>query len=192
MPRVIDTDERSRLVAEAAWRVLVRDGIPALSVRKVAAEAGLPPSSLRYTFPTQDSLRIRAYELVAERLASRVAAIGPGGGWARSTLLELLPLDETRRLEMEIAVALGTAAMTDEALFATHRRVHQTLKDICGQVVCSLGTAPQKVEAETQRLHALVDGLALHLIRQDRGEDTGWAVRVLDSHLAQLAPAPRQ
>ncbi|MFE9927284.1 TetR/AcrR family transcriptional regulator [Streptomyces sp. NPDC005774] len=190
MPRVIDTDERNRQVAEAAWRVLVRDGIPALSVRKVAAEAGLPPSSLRYTFPTQASLRIRAYDMVVERLADRIAAIAPGDDWARAVLLELLPLDEPRRLEMEITVVLGTAAMTDGDLRATHHRAHRAVRDLCERVVRVLGVTPQEIRIETDRLHAMVDGLALHMIRQDRDEDTDWAARVVDTHLTNLKQAP--
>lgn len=166
----------------------MREGIPALSVRKVAAEAGLPPSSLRYTFPTQASLRIRAYDMVVERLADRVAAIAPGAGWARAVLLELLPLDEPRRLEMEITVVLGTAAMADGDLRATHRRAHQAVRDLCERVVGVLGVGPEDVRVETERLHAMVDGLALHMIRQ--GEGTDWAVRVVDTHLASLKRAP--
>ncbi|MFJ1797346.1 TetR/AcrR family transcriptional regulator [Streptomyces sp. NPDC088180] len=190
MPRVIDTDERNRRVTEAAWRVLVREGIPALSVRKVAAEAGLPPSSLRYTFPTQASLRIRAYDMVVERLADRVASIAPGADWARAVLLELLPLDESRRLEMEITVVLGTAAMADGALRATHRSAHQAVRDLCERVVRALEVAPECVRVETERLHAMVDGLALHMIRQGESEGTDWAVRVVDTHLANLERSP--
>ncbi|MFJ7411049.1 TetR/AcrR family transcriptional regulator [Streptomyces sp. NPDC098077] len=190
MPRVIDTDERNRRVTEAAWRVLVREGIPALSVRKVAAEAGLPPSSLRYTFPTQASLRIRAYELVVERLAERVAAIAPGADWARAVLLELLPLDESRRLEMEITVVLGTAAMADGDLRATHHRAHRAVRDLCERVVRAVEVDPADVRVETERLHAIMDGLALHMNRQDDDEGTDWAVQVVDTHLADLKKIP--
>lgn len=168
----------------------MRDGIPALSVRKVAAEAGLPPSSLRYTFPTQASLRIRAYEMVVERLAERVAAIAPGADWARAVLLELLPMDESRRLEMEITVVLGTAAMADGALRATHRTAHQAVRDLCERVVRAVGVAPAGVRGETERLHAMVDGLALHMIRQGEDEGTDWVVKVVDTHLADLKRAP--
>ncbi|MGW1435663.1 TetR/AcrR family transcriptional regulator [Streptomyces griseus] len=190
MPRVIDTDERNRQVAEAAWRVLVREGLPALSVRKVAAEAGLPPSSLRYTFPTQASLRISAYALVVERLAERVAAIEPGADWARAVLLELLPLDESRRLEMEITVVLGTAAMADGDLRATHHRAHRAVRDLCERVVRAVEVDPADVRVQTERLHAMMDGLALHMIRQGEDEGTDWAVRVVDTHLAGLERAP--
>ncbi|WP_328473262.1 TetR/AcrR family transcriptional regulator [Streptomyces sp. NBC_00448] len=187
MPRVLDAEERNRLVSEAAWRVLVRDGIQALSVRRIAAEAGLPPSSLRYTFPTQASVRIGAYEMVAERLMARVAALSPDSErWARLVLLELLPLDAQRRLEMEVCLAFGTAAMTDPELRHTFRSVHRDERALCERVVRSVRVAAADVPVEAERLHALVDGLALHLVRQDPEEDTGWAVRVLDAHLARL------
>ncbi|MFF3490387.1 TetR/AcrR family transcriptional regulator [Streptomyces sp. NPDC002795] len=187
MPRTLDAEERNRLVSEAAWTVLVRDGIPALSVRKVAAEAGLPPSSLRYTLPTQASLRIKAYEMVAEHTTTRVAAIPEGDDqWTRKVLMELLPLDEQRRLEMEVSLILGTAAMTDPALHQTHRSVHRTLRDVCERAARTLPLRTGDIPVEAARLHALLDGLALHLIRQDPDDDTAWAVRVLDTHLAQL------
>ncbi|MFE4450611.1 TetR/AcrR family transcriptional regulator [Streptomyces sp. NPDC056796] len=187
MPRALDAEERNRLVSEAAWKVLVRDGITALSVRRIAAEAGLPPSSLRYTLPTQASVRIKAYETVVARITARTTAIPEDDGqWARKILLELLPLDEQRHLEMEVSLTLGTAAMTDPALHQTHRAAHRAVRELCGQAVRTLLQDTDDVSVETDRLHAMIDGLALHLVRQEPGSDTLWAVRALDAHLAQL------
>jgi len=186
MPRTVDVEERDRQVSEAAWRVLVRDGIPALTVRKIAAEAGLPPSSLRYTFPTQASVRIRAYELALERVQARVAAIPRDDAWARKALLELLPLDEPRRLEMEVSLTLGTAATTDPSLRHTRRAGHRVARTLCEDVVRTLHVAPDTIPVEAERLHVMIDGLAMHLIGQDPTDDTTWAIRVLDTHLAQL------
>ncbi|WP_424216307.1 TetR/AcrR family transcriptional regulator (plasmid) [Streptomyces sp. BI20] len=187
MPRALDAEERNRLVSEAAWRVLAREGIGALTVRKVAAEAGLAPSSLRYTLPTQAGVRIRAYEMVAEHITARTARIPRDApDWPARVLLELLPLDEQRTLEMEANVTLGTAAMTDQALHQTHRAVHGVLLALCEGVARRLGVPAEEVPTEARRLHALIDGLALHLIRQEADEDTTWAIRVLDTHLARL------
>ncbi|MFC7934523.1 TetR/AcrR family transcriptional regulator [Streptomyces cinereoruber] len=188
MPRTLDAAERNRLITEAAWKVLVRDGIPALSVRKIAAEAGLPPSSLRYTLPTQASVKIKAYEMVLERITARIAAIPEGDDqWARAILLELLPLDGQRHLEMEVSLTLGTAAMTDPALHQTHRAAHQAVRELCERAVQTLSPGADDMSVEAERLHATIDGLALHLVRQEPDNDTTWAVRVLDTHLAQLS-----
>lgn len=190
MGRSLDVEERDRLVAEAAWRVLVRDGLVGLSVRNVAAEAGLPPSSLRYTLPSQAKVRERAVSLVIERLKGRLALIAEGPHSperARAMLLELLPLDIQRRVEMEAFLALGTAAMTDAELRPGYMAAHSFLQSVCGDAVGMLiqaGSDRQSVEAA--RLYALIDGLALHLIRQEADDDCGWALEILDVHLSQL------
>jgi len=186
MPKSVDIVERDRLVSEAAWRVLVRDGLTELSVRKVAAEAGLPPSSLRYSFPTQASVRDRAVALLVDRLEARVARHADhdeaGEREARSILLELLPLDEERRVEMEVSLALGAMAMTDHALWKAHQHAHRAIRSACTRALDLLGADPGDVAGT----HALIDGLALHLVRQSPEEGDAWARRALDVHIERL------
>jgi AcrR family transcriptional regulator len=180
----MDSDERDRTVVEATWRVLTRDGLAALSVRNVAAEAGLAPSSLRYTFPTQASVRARAVRAVLDRLTARVAAIPAdvaGTAWARAALLELLPLDDERRTEMEVTLALGAAAMTDDDLRPSHDAMSATVRRVCTQAATALG---RDREVDIDHLHALIDGLALHIVHRNHGDATSWVVAVLDDHLA--------
>jgi len=185
MPKIVDVAERDRLVSEAAWRVMVRDGLTALSVRNVAAEAGLPPSSLRYTFPTQASVRDSAVALLVERMAQRVARHGDEAHEARAILLELLPLDDERRVEMEVSLALGAMAATDRALWQAHQRTHLAVREACARAIVLLGADAREVAG----LHALIDGLALHLVRQspDAGDD--WALVALDAYLERLPAA---
>ena len=141
MPRTVDLDDRRRIVGEAAWRVLVRDGPTEVSVRKVAAEAGLPPSSLRYTFPTQASVRDAAVELLVSRLRERVDRAGAATGGrdaARAVLLELLPLDDERRAEMEVTVAFAALALTDPSLRTAHEQTHAAVRDVCALALAHL------------------------------------------------------
>ncbi|MEE1651147.1 TetR family transcriptional regulator C-terminal domain-containing protein [Brachybacterium sp. J144] len=186
-----ELEHRRREIAGAALRVLARDGLRALSVRNVAAEAGLAPSSLRYAVPTQASLREQAMELLLERLQQRIGAAGEPAGipWARAVLHELLPLDATRRVEMEVTLELGTAAMTDEALVPLHLQLHEAIRGVCAEALSALcGDADLRVRAvETARLHALVDGLALHVVRRPPGTGEEEAITALDRHLASLA-----
>ncbi|WP_425309629.1 TetR family transcriptional regulator C-terminal domain-containing protein [Ammonicoccus fulvus] len=184
MPRYLDRDERLDQISEAAWRVVLRDGLEALSVRNVAAEAGMAPSSMRYVFPTQAALRQHATERLATRMAERVWVLdATSPTFAVDALLELLPLDEKRRMEMEVYLALGTAAMTDESLQETHRVAQSTVREICAEALRTLG---RNDELEIAAVHALIDGLALHLVRQSPGGDTDWAVAVVNQHLATV------
>lgn len=185
-----ELESRRQRISEAAWRVLARDGLGDLSVRKVAAEVGLPPSSLRYLFPTQTSLREQAIALVLERLGARVAAVRlpeDDPQWPLAILLELLPLDPERRLEMEVFLALGTAAMAEPDLQEVHLRVHEAVHATCARAVGALcGRDGAALDVEINRLHALVDGLALHIVRQPPSSSTRWAVDALETHLAQI------
>lgn len=185
MPKTVDLAARDRLVSEAAWRVMVRDGLTALSVRNVSAEAGLPPSSLRYTFPTQASVRDSAVALLVERMAQRVARHGVHKAphdEARAILLELLPLDDERRVEMEVSLALGAMAATDRALWQAHQRTHLAVREACARAIELLDADPDEVAAT----HALIDGLALHLVRQSPEAGDTWALVALDAHLERL------
>ncbi|EYT62505.1 MULTISPECIES: TetR/AcrR family transcriptional regulator [Curtobacterium] len=190
MARSMDVDERRRTVSEAACRVLARDGLGALSVRNVAAEAGLPPSTVRYTFPTQASVRSHALELVFDATAARVDSVPRdlrGTAYAHAVLLELLPLDEERRIELDVYLGLGTAALTDAELRPFHDRVVDEMRQWCAQILRAVGVPDAAVPYETRRLHALVDGLAMHIVRVDPGGDASWAIDTLDRHVAGIA-----
>ena len=193
MPRLIDHTEREIAVAEAAWRVTAREGVRAVSVRGVAAEAGLATASLRRAFPTQASLLAYCLDLARRRAAGRIAALeqvtDPGS--ALAVLVELLPLDAERRLEAEVQLALGTAALTDPALRPAADAAHEDVATACRHVVRALVPhgAPADELRATAHLHALLDGLALHLVHRPPDAPTGWAVDVLRHHLATPPPA---
>ena len=98
MPRLIDHDDRNDEIGAAAFRVLVRDGIAGLSVRKVAEEAEIATASLRRAFPTQDALRRFCFDRIHQSVAARLRAVtGDGREKAMQWMRELLPLDDTRR-----------------------------------------------------------------------------------------------
>lgn len=189
MARTIDLEERRRVISEAAHRVLARDGLAALSVRNVATEAGLPPSTVRYAFPTQASVREHAIALVFDRTRERITAIPddlPAREQARAVLIELLPLDEERVVELDVYLALGNAALTDRELRPTLDRVVAETRAWCEHVLEVLGVPAAELDAEVARLHALVDGLAVHVARLAPAASADWAIAVLERHVAPL------
>lgn len=194
MPKLIDHAERERELAEAAWQVARREGIRGLSVRNVAAEAGLATGSLRRSFPTQATLIAYCMELVAERVRGRMLAVS-GQSSVRDAvelqLRQILPLDEERRTEMAVFMTIGVAALSDAELRPTYERVNDELATACQTFVQRLvdvgeAAADTDVRVTGAHLHALVDGLALHLLREPSGSDTTWATRVLGGYLDEL------
>ncbi|WP_432523680.1 TetR/AcrR family transcriptional regulator [Kineococcus sp. SYSU DK006] len=208
MPKLIDHAAREVEVAEAAWRVAARDGVRGVSVRSVAAEAGLATASLRRAFPTQASLLAYCLDLARRRAAARLADLDEvtGVDSACTVLAELLPLDAGRRLEAEVQIALGVAALADADLRPVADAAHEDVALACRYVVQALtggdpgrpaGGDPGKpagdaTEDRVAHLHALLDGLALHLVRRPPDAPTGWAVQVLREHLGALAARTTQ
>lgn len=194
MPRLIDHGERREQLAEATWRVIVRDGVGAASVRNVAAEAGQSTGSLRHIFSSQAQLLVFALQLVVERASERVAALPPGPtavATVQAVAAELLPLDRERRAEMEVYLALFADANANAELRAPRDAAHRSVRGACRWMIDLLdnGTdlAPDADrELEAIRLHALVDGLAAHLIYEPAEKDPEWAHRVLVEHIRSL------
>lgn len=199
MPRLIDHSARAQEIVEAAWRVLVRGGVPAVSVRNVAAEAGLATASLRRSFPTQSELLVGCLTLMGSRVEARIRALPQAGtpvDQAVAMLAETVPLDDERRVEMEVYLALGVAALSDGALAGALARTRGDLAGMCRLVVDGLAQAdpadPAELadgsrEREVLHLMALVDGLALQVLL---GHDAHEALEVLRSHVVRLAAAP--
>ncbi|GAA0598806.1 TetR family transcriptional regulator [Kribbella sandramycini] len=168
MPRVVDVDERRALLAAAVWRVIHREGLANASVRKVAAEAQVSMGSLRHYFSTQNQLLQFSLQAVGERVTQRLATLdltGTPRQVAELVALELLPLDADRRAEVEIWIAFSAATLTDPDLRALSDQSHEALHTLLRTLVADLlppNSPDQDLDLETDRLHALIDGLALH------------------------------
>lgn len=163
----IDPHQREREIAAAALRVLERDGIAGVSVRAVAAESGLAIASLRRAFPTQAALRRFCLAEIRSRAGARIRAVeGEGMARAVGVLEELLPLDAERRLELVAQLQLGLLAITDESLSGEARALHDDVRGVCRAVLAV--TAPDDgagdLDDAAARLHAFLDGLALHAL----------------------------
>jgi AcrR family transcriptional regulator len=193
MPRLIDHNDRNDEIAAAAFRVLARDGVAALSVRRVADEAGIATASLRRAFPTQDELRRFCFERLQQDVATRLLAVtGHGRERAMQAMRELLPLDEARRTELLVQLQLSRLALTDDDLQGHARELHDGVRRVCGAVIDDLTEAGELARdldphLESQRLHALLDGLALHLVWTSSRDAAVEAEQVLSRHLDSLA-----
>lgn len=194
MPRLIDHNERRQAFAEATWRVILRDGIGKVSVRTVAAEAGHSAGSLRHVFASQSELLVFALQLVVDRAGARVDAlreVPDAVERVAAVAAQLLPLDDQRRAEMEVYLALFTAANADADLRPARDVAHQSVRGGCRWMIEQLAAAgvldaESDQELEARRLHALLDGLAAHLVYEGVDADPQWAHQVLTRHLAAL------
>ena len=80
MPKLIDHDRRREEIAEATWRVIHAEGISGVSIRTVAAEAGISTGSIRHVFPSKTELLVHATELVGRRAPGRIVCVASVSG----------------------------------------------------------------------------------------------------------------
>ena len=192
MPKIVDHEERRRELAEAVWRVILRDGVEGVSVREVAAEAGWSAGALRHYLGTKEELLVSAARLLEERVVGRLTR-GPRGRTPREAvrlaLCEVLPLDEERRREGAVWFAYANRSLVDGRIAEEYEIVFDGMRELCGRVVHEMArlgylAAGLDPDLEAGRLHALVDGLALHGLLGRVGRDELMAV--LDDHLARI------
>lgn len=198
MSRRIDTEARTAEIAAAALRVLERDGLVGLSVRKVAAEAGIAAASLRRAFPTQHALREYCFELIQERATARITGLNlTGRELAEELLAQLLPLDRERRVELVAQVQLGILSLTDSDLRPAATRLSTALDRACRAAIEILTAADQfnddrDADYETQRLRALLDGLAMQAVWNGIPPQSSRMLGTLKRHLDELSHSPHR
>jgi len=194
MPKLVDHEQRRSELAEAVWTVIRRDGLQRASVRNVAREAGWSMGSLRHYFATQSELLCFAMQLVADRARARVRALEPAPDPRRAVeqlLHELVPLDDERRAEAEVWLAFTARALVDPQQRAIHERIHDELNGACTRAIEALAVAGLTTEGldvplEAGRLHALLDGLALHAVMRPDKVPPSRIVAAIARHLDTL------
>lgn len=195
MPKIVDHEERRHELGQAVWRVIRRRGVEGASVRSVAREAGWSPGALRHYFRTQSELLSFAMGLVVDRIERRVAQLPSADDPRRAVerrLQQLLPLDEERRVENDVWFAFVGRALVDPQLRAQRKAVHSELLAACRRALEELverGRADPVLDLalEAGRLHALIDGLALHTAVSGRAVAARRTAALLARHLDSLA-----
>lgn len=119
MPKRVDHQQRRREIAEALFRIAAERGLQAVTLRAVAAEAGISMNLVQYYFPAkEDMLRFgwqRIIELSVERAAGEIAeALESGDERAvvRAYLTGVLPSDERSRVLCAVQIAYFAVDVT--------------------------------------------------------------------------------
>ena len=185
MPKRVDPGERRRLIADALMRVASSRGLEAVSLRHVADEAGATAGMVQHYFRTKDEMMLFALDVVGERAEARigaaVAALGPAPAprvLLRTMLLEILPLDDARRVDGRVALAFLAYSAVRPSAAAAQRQGAIGLRDFVATLLPGDGATS---------LMAMVEGLGLQLLNDVLTPDE--AVAALDGQLARLFSA---
>lgn len=198
MPRLADHEQRRAQITTAARRVIARGGLAAATFQSVAAEAGISVRLVQYYFGTkQDFLLATHLAVVVQagaRFAQGIAALGENASprdILRTTITELLPLDETRREEAIILIVFHTAALTttdvDAATPAGPGRwlVNAVAEQLRRARTPESPTVTPEIDLDAQLLGAAIGGLAQGMltVQETRDQADVLIERLLDRAL---------
>lgn len=197
MPRTTDHDQRRAEIADALISVAGREGLHAVSMRSVAAEAGVSLRLVQYYFQSKAQLMhgalLRLERLSHERWASRLAALPDppsARAYVEALLDEALPTDPPSRTFHLVWTSYAVLAMSDPELAAQpfvegpkrlERQVAAVLKraQAEGEIAALLDP-----DIEAAHLLALCHGLGTGVLV---GQQTpASAAQVLRHHLDRL------
>lgn len=196
MPKIINHEKQKEKIAEATWRIIQREGLEGATVRKIAKESGLSMGSMRHYFSSQSQLFIFSMELINSKAEKRINSMnlfssGPSIEDIKRVLLQLLPLDEERKLETEVWLAFSAKSLSDPELQALAGRLYDILYDALKLVLDSLislnlAKPDLNKEIEVEKLCALIDGLGYHCIMRPNKITPAVIESVLMHHLDSL------
>ena len=183
----------------------MRHGVAGASVRAVANEAGLSMGSVRHFFASHDQLLRFAVEALVEQARRRIEAGTP----ARMALLaegrpivaiaalveEVLPLDAERQTEAKVWAAFTTPPAANPEIAAIRQQVDAGVRELCSDALDALRElgrlhADRDRRIEIERIHALLDGLTIHLTLETTRLGPDLVRRVILTHLGELSSEP--
>jgi AcrR family transcriptional regulator len=164
------------VIADAAITVIAREGLDALSIRQVAAEAGVSIGAVQHHFRSRAELVLEVLNRSVERQAARVLAAPKAAtiiGSLSSRLARLLPKDNSSREDAIVWVAMAAAAARDpligprqrEVVAMSVKAIEATLRHAqhVGEISAQLD-----IRQTALMIEASVDGFILHAAASGR------------------------
>jgi TetR/AcrR family transcriptional repressor of bet genes len=174
-------------MADAVLRALVADGFEGVSVRRVAALAGVSIGAVQHHFPTRDAMLGAAMDLSADRfrarLAERISPDMPAAEHLAELAAALISADD-RDISVTWLLRLARAAV-DESTAARHRADWLAIEDVLRRTIAAAAPALDDRAAAVELL-ALLDGLACSVAVEPDRVSGAYAESIARNHVARL------
>lgn len=196
MPKIVDHEQRRRQIAESVWTIIGLRGIEAVTLRSVAAEAGVSMGTVQHYFSTKDEMLVSACTQFVELASSGADSLMDASNdpsqprtIIRAIMQQTMPLTEEQRTGSAVWLAFVTRAAVDDQLAAFIRQAWDRLhRFVSSQLAIAqeAGQVPQGLDADLEAavLITMADGLASHLLVGQYTATT--AIEAVDHRLEQL------
>lgn len=176
----MELTSRQTEFADAALRLLAREGMASVTFRTVAAEARMSLGAVQKAFPSKDVM-LRVMFARLRETASGTALVEPGRptlrGWLVELMVSVLPLDESRRGAELQGAAFAERAAFDPSIAAAVAASDQELRGAIARLVRraqaeSEVAASVDPDAAAWAVLAFMQGMASQLLYDPASEDT--------------------
>ncbi|MDQ8758367.1 TetR/AcrR family transcriptional regulator [Sphingosinicella sp. LHD-64] len=196
MPKQVDVDEQKRVLFDAVWRLVAREGLEGVSLRTVAAEAGVSMGRVQHYFASKDDLLIyslqRAYDRMETRILDRLKGREEDEQAALLAILdELLGENAETRDAIRVNVAFAARGQSDPRIMAVVTEGDREIHELAVAVIAAAhaGEAGVDADLEARLLMALASGLGIGVALY--GASSVLARQTLDRHLQRVLPGVR-
>jgi AcrR family transcriptional regulator len=196
VPKQVDHEARRQLLLEALMRITRRDGWDAISLRRVAAEAGVSMGMVQHYFSTKDEMLRFAIEMMAEdtrqRIRRRVADLPQPPSprlLVETVLTEMIPRTSRRESEAEAAkVWIRRVDLSQESRAVLNQGAVDLKTGLSGQLLLARSYTQADAERDADALMALLDGLIFNIVAGFQTAES--ATAILKRQLDYLFPEP--
>jgi AcrR family transcriptional regulator len=198
MPKIVDHDSRRQAYVDAMWRVVSREGAGGISVRSVAAEAGVSPSNIVHYLPSRGEMLGEAVSRLVADASARAAELEDADldlDSATDLVMVAIPHTRTRRRQSEVWLLLLAEQETNpdarRILSGLQGRVAAAVRRSMDRFAAAGLMAPTRDrDREAVRLHALIDGLSIQTLVSSTDMSPTRIRETVRIHLADLANDP--
>ena len=165
MPIQVDREGQRAHVTSLAADLVAREGVAALTFRRVAEAAGSSTAIVSTYFTGKRDLLLSTFRAAASRTTVRFEAAINAGGSLQDCLEAWLPLDEDRLSDWRVILAFWGVAVTDPELAAVQDgHVSRARARVERLLRAERRDDPAELERLAQQILALTLGIALQAV----------------------------
>jgi TetR/AcrR family transcriptional repressor of bet genes len=143
MPRVVDHEERRWEIVFALWLVIAEHGIEGVSLRQVAAEAGVSMGRIQHYFGTKDALVLAGCTALVDRAYG--GYLETADATPRDRLLHVvsqqIPRDDAGRMGVSVWYAYVAKSISHVAVRQVLAEARRGAEDECARLIRADGGA---------------------------------------------------
>jgi TetR/AcrR family transcriptional repressor of bet genes len=196
MPKIVDHEQRRTEIVYALWLVIAEHGIEGVSLRHVAAAAGVSMGRIQHYFGTKDALVLAGCTALVGSAYDDYLETADADPRARlrHVVSQQIPRDDAGRIGVSVWYAYVAKSINHSAVRQVLAEARRGAEEECVRLIqaergSGAGRAAgddvdQAALEQARRLLALADGLTLRVLVRDL--EPAEAVAMLESEVGRI------